>query len=100
MLQKARELNPDSREVLRHFIVEAMHAGQNDRALLAAQDLQRKSSELDDRFLVASVMIQQKQFLPASHVLEDYVEQRPEDAKAYLGLGIAYLNLLRLNRRN
>jgi len=95
MLQKARELNPDSREVLRHFIVEAMHAGQNDRALLAAQDLQRKSSQLDDRFLVASVMIQQKQFLPASHVLEDYVEQRPEDAKAYLGLGIAYLNLLR-----
>jgi tetratricopeptide (TPR) repeat protein len=95
MLQKARELNPDSRDVLRHFIVEAMQAGQNDRALLAAQDLQRKSSELDDRFLIASVMIQQKQFLPASHILEDYVAQRPEDAKAYLGLGMAYLNLLR-----
>jgi superkiller protein 3 len=94
-LQKARQLNPDSRDVLRHFIVEAMRAGQNDRALLAAQDLQRKSSELDDRFLIASVMVQQKQFLPASHILEDYVAQRPADAKAYLGLGIAYLNLLR-----
>ncbi len=95
LLQKARELSPDSRDVLRHFIVEAMQAHQNDRALHAAQELQRKSSELDDRYLVASVMVQQKQFLAASEILEDYVAQRPQDAKAYLGLGIAYLNLLR-----
>lgn len=95
MLEKARALSPDSREVLRHLIVEAMEAGQNDRGLEAAQDLQRKSSELDDRYLVASVMIQQKQYLPATHILEDYVTQRPQDAKAYLGLGMSYLSLLR-----
>ena len=95
MLQKARDANPDSREVLRPFIVEAMKAGENGRALEAAQDLQRKSTDLDDRYLIASVMIQQKQFLPATHILEDYVGQRPEDGKAYLGLGIGYLNLLR-----
>jgi tetratricopeptide (TPR) repeat protein len=95
MLEKARALSPDSREVLRHLIVEAMQAGQNDKGLQAAQDLQRKSTELDDRYLVASVMIQQRQYLPATHILEDYVTQRPEDGKAYLGLGIAYLNLLR-----
>jgi len=95
MLEKARALSPDSSEVLRHLIVEAMEAGQNDRGLEAAQDLQRKSSELDDRYLVASVMIQQKQYLPATHILEDYVTQRPQDAKAYLGLGMTYLSLLR-----
>jgi tetratricopeptide (TPR) repeat protein len=95
MLEKARALSPDSRKVLRHLIVEAMQAGQNDRALEAAQDLQRKSTELDDRYLVASVMIQQKLYLPATHILEDYVTQRPQDAKAYLGLGMAYLSLLR-----
>jgi tetratricopeptide (TPR) repeat protein len=95
MLEKARALSPDSREVLRHLIVEAMEAGQNDRGLEAAQDLQRKSFELDDRYLVASVMIQQKQYLPATHILEDYVTQRPQDAKAYLGLGMSYLSLLR-----
>src|SRR5205823_2713319 len=94
-LEKARALAPESSEVLRHLIVEAMKAGQNEKALSAAQDLQRKSSELDDRYLVASVMLQQKQYLPASHILEDYVAQRPEDAKAFLGLGMAYLNLLR-----
>jgi tetratricopeptide (TPR) repeat protein len=75
--------------------VEAMQAGQNERALLAAQDLQHKSNELDDRYLAASVMIQQKQFLTASHILEDYVAKRPQEAKAFLGLGMAYLNLLR-----
>jgi tetratricopeptide (TPR) repeat protein len=95
VLEKARELSPDSREVLRHLIVEAMRARQNDRSLEVAQDLQRNSSELDDRYLVASVMLQQKQYLAATHILEDYVTQRPEEAKAYLGLGIAYLNLLR-----
>ena len=95
MLEKARVLAPDSAEVLRHLIVEAMHAGQNEKALSAAQDLQRKSSELSDRYLVASVMLQQKHYLPASHILEEYIAQRPDDAKAYLGLGIAYLNLLR-----
>jgi tetratricopeptide (TPR) repeat protein len=95
MLEKARALSPDSREVLRHLVVEAMQAGQNDIGLQAARDLQRKSSELDDRFLVASVMLQQRQFLTATPILEDYVTQRPEDAKAYLGLGMAYLNLLR-----
>ena len=95
MLEKARAVSPDSKEVLRHVIVEAMRAGQNERGLEAAQELQRKSSELDDRYLVASVMVQQKQFLSASHILEDYVAQRPEDAKAYLGLGMAYLSLLR-----
>ncbi|MBI3474365.1 MAG: tetratricopeptide repeat protein [Acidobacteria bacterium] len=95
MLQKARDANPDSRDVLRHFIVEAMKSGQNNRALEAAQDLQRKSSDLDDRYLIASVMLQQKQFVPATHILEDYLGQRPEDSKAYLGLGIGYLNLLR-----
>jgi superkiller protein 3 len=95
MLEKARALSPDSRDVLRHFVVEAMQAGQNDKALQAAQELQRKSPELDDRYLVASVMVQQKQYLAASHILEDYVAQRPQDPRAYLGLGIAYLNLLR-----
>jgi superkiller protein 3 len=95
ILEQARAVNPESAEVLRHIIVEAMMSGQNDRALQVATDLQRVSSSLDDRYLVSSVMIQQKQFVPASHILEDYVARRPDDAKAYLGLGMTYLALLR-----
>jgi len=95
ILEHARTASPESAEVLRHLVVEAMLAGQNEQALQAAMDLQRVSPSLDDRYLVASVMLQQKQFVPASHILEDYVTQRPDDAKAYLGLGMAYLSLLR-----
>ncbi|MGH9511278.1 MAG: tetratricopeptide repeat protein [Terriglobales bacterium] len=95
ILEKARVLNPDSTDILRHVIMEAMRAGENDKGLEAAQNLLRESSALDDRYLAASVMLQQRQYLPASHLFEDYVAQRPQDAKAYLGLGMAYLNLLR-----
>ena len=84
MLEKARALSPDSKDVLRYLIREAMQAGQNDRGLEAAQELQRKSTDLDDRYLVATVMVQQKQFTPAAHILEDYVAQRPEDAPPFL----------------
>ena len=95
MLDQARAADPQSAEVLRHLVVEAMRAGHSDAAMQAATDLQRISPSFDDRYLVASVMLQQKQFTPASHILEDYVAERPQDAKAFLGLGMAYLSLLR-----
>src|SRR5947209_8337738 len=95
MLEKTRAQNPKSVQVLRPLIAEAMRAGQSDKALAAALELQNTSSELGDRYLVASVMLQQKQCLPASHIFEDYVAQRPDDARAFLGLGMAYLGLLR-----
>lgn len=95
MLERAHALTPDSKDVLRHLVVEAMQAGQNDKGLQAAQDLQRLSSELDDRYLIASVMLQQKQYVAATHILEDFVAQRPQDARAQLGLGIGYLAQLR-----
>ncbi len=95
VLEQARAANPESAEILRHLVVEAMLAHQNERALQAAMDLQRVSPNLDDRYLVSTVMVQQKQYVPATHILEDYVAQRPQDAKAYLGLGMAYLSLLR-----
>lgn len=95
MLDQARAADPQSAEVLRHLVVEAMRAGHSEAAMQAATDLQRISPAFDDRYLVATVMLQQKQFTPASHILEDYVAQRPQDAKAFLALGMAYLSLLR-----
>ena len=84
MLEKARSANPESTEVLRPFIIEAMRSGQSAKAFSAAQELESKSSELGDRYLVASVLLQQKQYLAASHILEDYVAQRPKDARPRL----------------
>jgi tetratricopeptide (TPR) repeat protein len=95
MLDQARAADPQSVEVLRHLVVEAMRAGYSEAAMHAATDLQRISPSFDDRYLVATVMLQQRQFTPASHILEDYVAQRPQDGKAFLALGMAYLSLLR-----
>jgi tetratricopeptide (TPR) repeat protein len=95
MLEEARAVDPQSADVLRHIVVEGMRAGQNEKAMQAAADLLRISPSFDDRYLVATAMLQQKQFVSASHLLEDYVAQRPQDAKAFLGLGMAYLGLLR-----
>ena len=95
ILDQARAADPQSAEVLRHLVVEAMRAGYSEAAMHAATELQRISPSFDDRYLVATVMLQQKQFTPASHILEDYVAQRPQDGKAFLALGMAYLSLLR-----
>jgi tetratricopeptide (TPR) repeat protein len=93
-LEQARKVDPQSVEVLRYMVVEAMRAGLNENALKAATELQKLSPALDDRYLVSTVLVQQKQYLPASHILEDYVAQRPQDAKAYLALGMSYLAML------
>jgi superkiller protein 3 len=95
LLEDAQKLEPQSAEVLRPLVVEGMRAGQNDKAMQAATALEKVSTVPEDRYLVASVLIQQKQYVPASHLLEDYVAQRPQDGKGFLGLGMAYLNLLR-----
>jgi tetratricopeptide (TPR) repeat protein len=93
-LEKARTLSPDSPMVLRAIIIEAMQVGQNAKALEAAEQLPQHSKDPEDNYLAASVLIQEKRYTPASHLLEDYVAQRPQDAKGFLALGMAYLGLL------
>jgi len=96
-LQRARSLNPEAVPVLRRFVVEAMQAGQNGAALAAANELAQKSPEnIDDQYLAAAVMLQEKQLTAAIPLLEKYVAQRPDDAKGWLGLGMAYVE----KRRN
>lgn len=93
MLQRARSLDPDALTILRHLVVEAMAAEQHRTALQAALELEQKSSDnLDDKHLVAAVMLQEREYQAATLILEAYVAQRPQDSKAFLGLGLAYLN--------
>jgi superkiller protein 3 len=93
-LEKARAITPDSPLVLRALIIEAMQVGRNAQALEAAEQLPQHSKEPEDLYLAASVMVQEKRYTPASHLLEDYVAQRPQDAKGFLALGMAHLGLL------
>jgi len=93
ILGRARALAPDAVPVLRRLVIEAMNASENRTALEAASELEQKSAEnLDDKYLVAAVMLQEQEYQRASRILEGYVAQRPQDSKAWLGLGLGYLN--------
>ncbi|HMK31477.1 MAG TPA: tetratricopeptide repeat protein [Terriglobales bacterium] len=95
-LERARTLDPDSLPVLRHLTEEAMAAGRNLKAKEAASELVKKSpANPEDKYLAAAVMLQQGEYRSATQLLEDYVAVRPNEPKAYLGLGISYLNQLR-----
>jgi tetratricopeptide (TPR) repeat protein len=90
-LQRARSIDPGSLSVLRGLIVEDMEARQGRLALQFANELQEKGTGLDDKYLIAAVMLQEKKYDVAAQLLEEYVAKRPQDGKAALGLGIAYL---------
>jgi len=85
---------PESAEILRHLVVEAMLAHQNERALQAAIGSAAGQSQLRRPYLVSTVMVQQKQYVPATHILEDYVASARRTPRPIL-VGMAYLSLLR-----
>ena len=90
-LEKARALNPDSLPLLRHLVVEATKAGDSKAAIEAASALSDKSPDNpDDLYLAAAAMLQQN-VQGAASVLEKYVALRPDNARAWMGLGIAYV---------
>ncbi|MDQ1409961.1 MAG: hypothetical protein QOJ41_1696 [Acidobacteriaceae bacterium] len=92
LLKRANALQPHAPETLRPLIIEAMKTGDNNTALNAAHLLaDDNSGSLDDQYLSAAVMLEGKDFVTASSIFTKYVQQRPEDSKGFLGLGIAEL---------
>jgi Flp pilus assembly protein TadD len=90
-LQKALALSPDNLVVLRHLVVEATKAGNAQASLDAASTLAAKSPDNpDDLYLAGAAMLQQNSS-GASKALESYVALRADNAKAWLGLGISYV---------
>src|SRR5215470_17527813 len=75
-LLRARAVDSKSPEILRHLIVEALAARQDDLALQSATDLAKHSSHLDDQYLASAAMVQEREFNLATQVLEPYVQQR------------------------
>jgi tetratricopeptide (TPR) repeat protein len=89
---RARALNPDSLPVLRQIVLQAIANAQPAAAMRAASELQQKSSALDDRYMVAAVMLEVGNYDPAVDILNDYVKERPQEARGWLGLAIAHRN--------
>jgi len=90
-LQKALALSPDNVVVLRHLVVEATKADNGQAALDAASTLASRSPDNpDDLYLSGAAMLQQNA-ASASTVLEKYVALRTDNPKAWMGLGMAYV---------
>lgn len=89
-LQKALALRPDSMLVLRNLVVEATKAGNGQVAVDAASALAAKSSDTADDLYLAGAALLQQNAASASSVFEKVVALRADNAKAWLGLGMAY----------
>jgi tetratricopeptide (TPR) repeat protein len=96
-LLRARSINSHDPEILRHLIVEALAVRQHALALEAATELARSSSSLDDQYLAAAAIVQEREFETAARILEPYVRQHPSDARGYLALALAYLGQQRFS---
>lgn len=91
VLKKAQARNPDSLLILRHLVEEATKAGDTKAALEAASALSERSpNNAEDLYLSGAAMLNQN-VQGASSILEKYVALRPENAKGWMGLGIAYV---------
>jgi tetratricopeptide (TPR) repeat protein len=98
LLQRAHTVSPDSLTIIRPLVLEALKAGDRKLALRAAYDLQQKSPDnLDDLYLAGATMLEVREYAPTVAIFEKYVAQRPQEPKARLALGLAYIGQQRYN---
>jgi len=90
-LQKALALNPDNVVVLRHLVDEAIKARNGKVALSAASALAARSADKPDDLYLAGAAMLENNSSGASSAFEKYVALRADNAKAWLALGMAYV---------
>ena len=90
-LQKAIALSPDSVVVLRHLVVEAIKVRDGPLALSAASALAARSPDKPDDLYLAGAAMLENNSSGASSAFEKYVALRTDNARAWLALGMAYL---------
>jgi tetratricopeptide (TPR) repeat protein len=93
VLERARAADPNSIPVLRRLIEQALNANLQGLVEQTAYLLERKSSLPEDQYLSAAALLQEHEYEAAKRILTGYVAQRPQDSRAFLGLGLSYLNL-------
>jgi tetratricopeptide (TPR) repeat protein len=95
LLQRANKADPNSVAVLRYLVPQAMNAGLHGLVEQAALDLEKKSPDPDDQYLAGAALLQEREYEIAARIFDRYVAEWPQESKAFLALGLAYLNLQR-----
>lgn len=90
-LKQARALDPHSSPLLAHFILTAMRARQAQTAMEAANELlQVKPEDPESSYLLGAASLQNGSLNSAQSALERYRQQRPDDPRGCLALGIVF----------
>jgi len=89
LMQRVIKLDPDSIPTLRHYTEEAMKSGHTSAAVESASKLITLSSDPEDQYLGAAVLLDANQNENALAVLRNYVAARSGDAKGWLAFGMA-----------
>jgi Flp pilus assembly protein TadD len=90
-LKQARALAPHSPAILTEFIVIAMQANQPQVAVDAANELlQLKSDDPESLYLLGAASLQNGSLGSAQSALGRYRQQRPDDPRGCLALGITF----------
>jgi tetratricopeptide (TPR) repeat protein len=90
VLQRAYKLDPDSVAILRPLILEGEFANKTSELQGPAEALENKSQDPQDLFIIADVLIKNTRQDEAIPLLEKYLEKFPNDARAWVGLGLGY----------
>ncbi|HEV2697691.1 MAG TPA: tetratricopeptide repeat protein, partial [Terriglobales bacterium] len=96
VLQRAYTLDSTSPQVLRPLILEASFSGKSAEVQDAAEQL-AKSDEPQDLFIAASVFLKNVRQDEAVPLLEKYLAKVPNNATAWVGLGVGYEDLKRFD---
>lgn len=90
-LKQARALAPHSPPILTQFIINAMQANQPQVAVDAANELlQLKSDDPEFLYLFGAASLQNGSLGSAQSALERYRQQRPDDLRGCIALGITF----------
>ncbi len=89
VLQRAYKAAPESPRILRPLILEASFAGKSVDVQDAAEQL-AKSDDPKDLYVAASVYLKSGRQADAIPLLQTYLNKYPEDATAWVGLGLCY----------
>lgn len=88
-MQRAYKVAPESPRILRPLIVEASFAGKSAEVEDAADQL-AKSDDPKDLYVAASVYLKTGRQGDAIPLLQTYLSKYPDDATAWVGLGLCY----------
>lgn len=91
LLEKSLAAEPNSRAILKQYVITAMRANQNGKAVKVAERLlELKPDEPEFLYLYGAASLRNNNLRTAESSLEKFIEIRPNDSLGCFALGLTY----------